>query len=463
MSKTVGGDVDASTGQLMHGLESSSAWGLAEDTSGTFANWKLPFCFCFSELRDRQTGLIIFSAVLYFMSASLTAIPMQLLINQRIAGSPETPTAESAFVVATNSLLHSLISFVFARYSSGMGDYIGRKPVLLVSSATFVLSRVVYMRAHRPYEFYLGSLLGGIFDCYYFSTLAWICDVFPEGSRRSKRVGLFTGIVGGFGFAIGVPLGAILAETESIKFVFQFSIVMGVLNCICLILMPIDDTMAGRSQVAPKTLLWGSRYRPCDMGLFLKENFPISTNAFSLIKKARHPRDWLANFLMHTTTSLLNLVLIQYCLAVYKWSAVSAAAAVLSLGVCLGIFSPILLHRYSPVSLAFYTMIIFTLGLLFVCISGTGINNAAALGAIGIACFALGTTWVPALQTNLLSQYGPDVQGVVSGVLSQQKEAALLPAYIMSLGFTISLGEDGPVYFPGSCFAAVCTGQYCIV
>ena len=76
-------------------------------------------------------------------------------------------------------------------------------------------------------------------------------------------------------------------------------------------------------------------------------------------------------------------------------------------------------------------------------------------GLIGIICFALGTSWVPALQTNLLSQYGPDVQGVVSGVLSQQKEASLLPAYIMSLGFTISLGNDGPIYWPGSAFAAV--------
>jgi hypothetical protein len=43
----------------------------------------------------------------------------------------------------------------------------------------------------------------------------------------------------------------------------------------------------------------------------------------------------------------------------------------------------------------------------------------------------------------------------VSGLLSQQKDGCLVPAYIMSLGFTISLGDDGPIYWPGSCFAAV--------
>jgi hypothetical protein len=44
----------------------------------------------------------------------------------------------------------------------------------------------------------------------------------------------------------------------------------------------------------------------------------------------------------------------------------------------------------------------------------------------------------------------------VSGTLSQQNDASLLPAYIMSLGFTLSLGRDGGgVYWPGSAFAMV--------
>lgn len=63
-------------------------------------------------------------------------------------------------------------------------------------------------------------------------------------------------------------------------------------------------------------------------------------------KQAKHPLDWLTNFLMHANTSLLYLILIQYCLAVYSWSAVQAAGAVLSIGVCLGLFAPVLLHRY---------------------------------------------------------------------------------------------------------------------
>ena len=63
--------------------------------------------------------------------------------------------------------------------------------------------------------------------------------------------------------------------------------------------------------------------------------------------------DWLTNFLLHTNTSLLNLILIQYCLAVYSWSAMQAAGAVLSIGdsslqcCCTGVAT------YSPTTRAF--------------------------------------------------------------------------------------------------------------
>ena len=113
------------------------------------------------------------------------------------------------------------------------------------------------------------------------------------------------------------------------------------------------------------------------------------------------------------------------------------------------------MNRYSPIPLAFRTMVVFTLGLVILSVSGTGMQAGQYIGIAGIICFALGTSWVPALQTNLLSQYGPDIQGAVSGLLSQQKDLTLIPAYIMSLGFTVHLGHDGPVYWPGSAFAAV--------
>lgn len=53
----------------------------------------LTWCFCFKELRDRQTALIITVAALYYLSTALTSIPLKLLINKRIAGDAEDPSA----------------------------------------------------------------------------------------------------------------------------------------------------------------------------------------------------------------------------------------------------------------------------------------------------------------------------------------------------------------------------------
>jgi hypothetical protein len=176
----------------------------------------------------------------------------------------------------------------------------------------------------------------------------------------------------------------------------------GFLCLILILVLPVDDTLGIKS---------GSRRQfPSSWKAYLWANFPTNSHAYELVLQAKYPLDWLTNFLMHTTSGLLNLILIQYCLAVFDWSAVLASAAVLSVGICLSLFAPALLHRFSPVPLAFYAMSCFTTGHILLSISGTGISIAPLIGALGIICFAMGTSWVPALQTNLLSQYSDDVQ-----------------------------------------------------
>jgi MFS family permease len=422
---------------------------------------QLIFLSCFKEVRDRQTFLIIISAVLYFMSITMSTIPLTLLINKRIAGHANDPNAKSAFVQATNSFIYSGLGFLCGRYTSGLGDYLGRKPILIMSALAMVGSRVVYIHSHSASGFYFGGLLGGAFDCFYFSSLAWICDVYPEESRRSKRVGLFTGVVGGFAFIIGVPLGAALAQYMYPTFPLQLGMLMGLICIGTLVILPVDDTLGVKSAEMGIPVL-GRRMLPADLKAYFFEHFPVSWGTLDLIKDAKYPVDWLINFIGHSNTTLLSLIFVQYALAVFHWSAVAAAGGYLVVGISIAVFGPMLLHRFNPVPLAFRGMIIFTVGLVLLSVAGTGMNHSTYFGIAAIACIAAGTSWVPSLQTNLLSQYGPDVQGAIGGLLGQQKDGSLVPAYIMSLGFTVTLGNDGPVYWPGSTFAVVRTSFHVI-
>jgi MFS family permease len=315
-------------------------------------------------------------------------------------------------VDASVSFVHALMCFIFGRYTSGLGDYLGRKPILIASTLAFIATRFIYLSAQNASGFIFGAMLGGAFDCVYFTCLAWVCDLFPEGTRRSKRVGLFTGVVGGLAFVVGVPAGALIAQ-RGLELPLKLAMCGGFLCLILLLALPVDDTLGIKAQSpsSEEGCCSGSRRQlPQSWKAYLWANFPINSHAYELILKAKYPLDWLTNFLMHTTSGLLNLILIQYCLAVFDWSAVLASAAVLSVGICLGFFAPVLLHRFNPVPLAFYAMIFFTLGHVLLSVSGTGLSIAPLIGVLGIVCFAMGTSWVPALQTNILSQYSADVQ-----------------------------------------------------
>lgn len=612
------------------------------------------------ENKTRDGTLIICVTVLYFFSLAITVVPIKLLINERIADHAEDPNSASAFVDATSTFLHAAISFLIGRYSSGLGDFVGRKPVLVVSCALFIVSRVLYLSAYTAERFYLGAVIGGMFDCFYFSALAWLSDVYPVEHERSRWVGMYTGIVGGFAFVVGVPTGVVLANRYAPDFPLRLAVILGAICLVATIVLPVDDTIgikkhsrtgskslstsssqdprrvgqagavdaiaaaaaatakaiaasaaggnsggvvsledpqvdsaaatttnavdddrfglelriisankfsvspapsdsAGRNRVSPtipqhhhhhhhqhrtnghaaadtaddvekakcsraspvnllehikshadhvletpgdsvssthsssggagnskgttaagtatagstpstsvqrsssevrhgRYIIIGNRGVPDNAWNYLVDKFPISIGTWNIIIRAKYPLDWLVNFTMHCTSALLNLIFIQYCLAIFDWSAIRAAAAILFIGLCLGIFAPILLHRFKPLSVAFRTMCMFTVGLILVSIAGTGMQNKSIVNGIalvGLISLGLGTAWVPALQTNILSQYRKDEQGEISGLLGQQNDISLLPAYIMSLGFTESLSDrSGPVYWPGSAFAA---------
>jgi MFS family permease len=461
--------------------------GSSESSSGdkpTAAENDLTWCVCFKLPADRKTALIIMAAVLYYFNIGLTSVSLSLLINQRIAGNAEEPNSMCVFVQTTVVLIHSTTSFFLGRYTSGLGDYIGRKPMLILSGILGIVTRYMYYSAHSPSMFYFSAILSGALDLYYFTSLAWICDMYKEGTRRSKRVGLFTGTVGGLTFTIAAPMGAVLATYVSPGFPFLIAPILSLGCIIMLFIMPVEDTI-GVMLKNPSELRYvtSTRAVPADWRGYLKDQFPIGSGLVDLCKRAKHPLDWVTNYLMHISTAVLLMIFIQYALAVMKWSGPVASAAVLFVGFCLGLFAPSLLHRFNPVPLAFYAMFFFSLGMGLLSAAGTGMTLPAArlFGTLGVLSLGLGISWVPALQSNLTSQYPPDVQGakialsinilnctnsdagVVSGLLGQQNDFSMWPSYIMSLGFAFSLQHGGAVYWPGCTFGMVAAiGGVCL-
>src|ERR1051325_3884188 len=106
---------------------------------------------------------------------------------------------------------YSLMQFLFAPWWGRLSDRIGRRPVLLVSTAGAVASYALFAFATRfqgataLWLIILSRALAGICGANITVAQAYIADITPP-EQRSKRMGLI-GMAFGLGFIFGPPLG----------------------------------------------------------------------------------------------------------------------------------------------------------------------------------------------------------------------------------------------------------------
>jgi DHA1 family tetracycline resistance protein-like MFS transporter len=104
----------------------------------------------------------------------------------------------------------SLTQLVTAPILGRLSDRIGRRGILLISTALSTLSFLAYAFAHSIPMMFASRILGGIAGANIGVAYAYVADV-TEPSERSKGMGMI-GAAFGLGFIIGPPLGAQLVE-----------------------------------------------------------------------------------------------------------------------------------------------------------------------------------------------------------------------------------------------------------
>ena len=91
-----------------------------------------------------------------------------------------------------------------------------------------------------------------------------------------------------------------------------------------------------------------------------------------------------------------------------------------------------------------------------------GVEHHQKVGVAGLTLVALGLGWIPSSQSIIMSGYTFGKQGVVSGLVGQMHDIAVLPAYLISLSFTFNLKRGpGHVYWPGCAFGIVSSPCAC--
>lgn len=153
----------------------------------------------------KPSVLVIFLTVFIDLIGFGIVLPL-LPLYSRDFGAP-------GWMIGVIQASFSAMQFLFAPAWGRLSDRVGRRPVLLVSTAAAALSYVVFaigcgLKGHTALWVILGSrILAGICGANITVAQAYIADITPI-EDRSKRMGLI-GMAFGLGFVCGPPLASL--------------------------------------------------------------------------------------------------------------------------------------------------------------------------------------------------------------------------------------------------------------
>jgi len=348
-------------------------------------------------------------------------------------------------VTVTAYFLQNAAKLFFCKYITALSDYIGRKPILILSCAAFILSRILVLSATNASLFYVAAICVGSMDVFYAASVAYISDILSSSEEalalRGKAIGVQTGLSVGLGFTIGVPVGAVLQSSYSLQTPFYVAIASSLASVVCCLLIKHSDTTG---------VVHDDKQRrfPRDWAAFSVAHSPLS--GFSLIRTARDsPLDWLTNYCSQVAQQILQSIFILFVEAALGYSPAQAGEAFAIIGLSIAIFSPLLIGRYEERGLISLGQCGQIVGYLFLSLSGIPDAQLGALAFPGFLFLAVGSVWMSAMPSILTKQYPPTQYGSVVGVMAQQTVLAVFPAYPLSLLFSFTMQKDTTIPWPG--------------
>src|SRR5438477_7551423 len=149
--------------------------------------------------------LVVFLTVFIDLIGFGIVLPLLPIYTRNFGASP--------FMIGAIMASFSAMQFLFAPAWGRLSDRIGRRPILLLSTAAAAVSYVIFaigcgLAGRVALAVILASrMLAGVCGANITVAQAYIADITPP-AERSKKMGLI-GMAFGLGFVFGPPLGAL--------------------------------------------------------------------------------------------------------------------------------------------------------------------------------------------------------------------------------------------------------------
>lgn len=338
--------------------------------------------------------------------------------------------SEVATLLGVMLALYSACQFLFSPILGVLSDRFGRRPVLLISLAGAAIDYLVMALAPELWMLVLGRAVSGVTSANMAVATAYITDISSEG-ERAKRFGLFHAMFG-IGFIIGPVLGGLLGDYW-VRAPFVAAALLNGLN-FALALFVLPESRPGQP---------GARFDLDTLNPFKPLRWAFSFAALIPL---------MAIFvIMNFVGTMYGTMWALFSEDSFQWNG-------LTIGLSLGAFG--VFHAGAQ---AFLTgPAVAMLGERWALIIGMGCELTALI-VLGFATqgwilfalaplFALGGIGMPALQSLVTTQVGPDKQGQLQGVLASLVSLAAVggPLFFSFVYFGIRNEWPGLIWIVGA-------------
>lgn len=341
-----------------------------------------------------------------FVTVALDMITFGMIgpvLPKLIAGFVGGNMANAGYVIGIFATVWALMQFFASPMLGMLSDRVGRRPVILISTAVTAIDYVIMALAPNLLWLFAGRVLSGIATANISAASAYIADVTPpEG--RAKAFGVL-GSAFGLGFILGPAIGGLVGNIDP-RLTFWAAALCSLIN-----------TLYGLF-VLPESLAPEKRTPRLDW----KRANPVG----SLKLLRSHHELWglsWVNFIGYVAHEVFPNVWVIYCIAVFGWSTGSIGLTLTLVGVLTAVNQATMI---GPVVAKFGERRVLLASLVFA-VAGTALmgtdNGIVFLAAIVIVCLPMYNASSQALMTR---RVGASEQGELQGALGSIRGISML-------------------------------------
>lgn len=330
------------------------------------------------------------------------------------------------------TFVYASMQLVFASILGNLSDGYGRRPILLISLFGFSIDYMFMAFAPTIAWLFVGRFIAGVSGASNATATAYIADV-STGNKRAANFGL-VGAASGFGFIIGIALGAYLGAIN-IKIPFMAAAGLAFFNgCYGLFVLPESLPLKNRRKFEWK------RANPVGALIRVFTKQPALTGLLGAIT------------LVYIGQKAVEYLLSFFLFEKFQWTLSSVGTLGITIGVLLvGIQGGLIrwtIPKFGQEKNIVAGLIFYAIGLTLIAFASQG-----WMMYVFMIPYCLGGISGPALQALVTGKVSKKEQGEMQGAITIINSLSVIVGpLIFGYVFSFFTHKNSTVYFPGGAY-----------